>query len=457
MASLRTVPRLLQLRPLLQPGMLCPCHGQPLRPPPPPAPGGWLELGRWRCAGGGGGAPLEEAAGACTPDASLVQFGAHTLLRMPVPAMAAAARGFCRPLGLGEAVIVASEAVVPSEALDAQLLLGPALLVVPSAPPAQLAGNAAAEEDSGGGDGGDGVRGSGQAAGADANARRVRALCSSLRTRDAMLLCSCEADLDARRSLPVKQWCALQAGGEGAALLLWRLASAEQLLPPSDDDASAAGATPNQSTMVAARAEDEAEAEAHAEAAAEAEAAAALSLLDAARVGVPGLTRAASGAGLMPALPLGIAAWSQAILQVSTASYTQQPSAPAAQAAPGAANGGGPAAEGGGGGGVSAGEQEEGGGGKGPDAASGARPAGAGAHGLRAQEEGAVRGRAGQCGDAGGGGGDGAGQQHTRHTEGAVGGGQRRLRLASSSGRAGSGSKGGKSGKGGLSLSRIGA
>jgi hypothetical protein len=217
----QTVPRLVRLQPLVQPGMLCPCHSQPLVAPPPTASDGWLALELWRCAASGrapeGGAPSV----ACGADgAGLLQLGAHTLLRMPPGGMAeAAGRGFSRDLGPEEVVPLVAEAALPREALDAQLLLAPAVLAVPRpGAPGQQAG---------GGEAGEGAE--------SVDGRAAAELCASLRARGALLLCSCAVDLDARRALPLRQWYAAQPGGSGgAALLLWRLAPREALLPLDD-------------------------------------------------------------------------------------------------------------------------------------------------------------------------------------------------------------------------------
>ncbi|GBF93345.1 hypothetical protein Rsub_06383 [Raphidocelis subcapitata] len=288
---LRALPRFLRLRPLLQPGMLCPCHGQPLQPPASAGSGGWPDLGAWCCGVSGGPPASGEAAVACGADGGLLQLGAETLLQAPPAAVAEAAPRFSRPLRPGEAATLRCEGLLPLEALDAQLLLGPALLVVadgdgPTSAPAVAAG----------------------------------ALCEALRARRAALLCSCCADLDARWSVPLRRWVALQPGGRGGAMLLWQLAPREALLPP--DDAACAAA--------AGDAADEEQA-----AAALADVGAALDQLEAsapARHLLP-------GAGLLAAMPAGVDAWVGGVLRASSASYVPPAAAPAAAAGAAAAAG----------------------------------------------------------------------------------------------------------------------
>lgn len=455
-AALRAMPRLLPLRPLLQPGVLCPCHGEPLLPPAAPALGGWPGIEQWRCDATG--LPLHHGTegAALATDSSLLQLGAHTLLRMPITAMAAASRGFCRALGAGEAAALKVVAAVPAGALDAQLLVGPALLLVPSpdAGDAPGASGAPGAVPVAGGDGGAVVAAPARAE----NDRRVRALCASLRARGEVLLCSCEVDLDARRVLPVKQWCALQAGGQGSALLLWRLANAEQLLAPSSDEAAAAAG--------AGAADADGGAGAAAAAAAEGEAGALLSLLgqgpDVARL----LTL--SGDALRPPVA-GVAAWAGKLLLGSTGAYAPpQPPQPQPQlpgqppAAPPAGigdEGGAGTAERGNDPGSEDEEHRQGGADAAPAAGSEGRAAGrdgaqrqqGSATPLAAVGPGArTRGRAaGTAGGADGGASDtdGRGRQPTRA---AGGGGGRRLRQPSSSGRGGGGGA-----KGGLSFSHV--
>jgi hypothetical protein len=308
---LQALPRLLQLRPLLQLGMLCPCHGQPLQPAAGQAHGGWpASLDHGTCSVTG--SSLQAAAAGtgttteaiCTPDTSLLQLGSHTVLRMPPGPLAEAAKGFSRPLAPDEVVVVESEAVMPLETLDAQLLVGPAIMVVPAPADEAAAGDGGAAESAANG--------------------RVHALCAALRVRGLLLLCSCSADLDARRALPLKQWCVLQPGGRGASLLLWRLASREQLVPPSNEACAAA------SPDIWEAASDDFRA------AATAEAEAALDGLVGSSAAAAALALPIQG-GLLPVLTSGVAAWAGAILRGSSGSYVPPAAAAAAAAQPAAA------------------------------------------------------------------------------------------------------------------------
>jgi hypothetical protein len=392
--ELQTVPRLLRLQPLLQPGMLCPCHGEPLVAPPASAADGWPLLEQWRCASSGLPPPAGGARVAAGGDGSgLLQLGAHTLLRMPPGAMAdAAAAGFAHALGprVGAVALVA-EAVVPRAALDAQLLLGPAVLAVPWSP-----------DEHGEAGGGEGARDEGPQCGAE----RVAALCAALQARDALLLCACGADLAARRALPLRQWYAAQPGGAGGgALLLWRLAPREALLPLEDSAyAAAAGTEGSGEGAAVGGGGGGADWRAAAEARREAQREAAGALLDGlasgpvARAllggggGGNGDAAAAGAGGPLPllALPAGVGAWADGLLRASSGVYVPAP-------LPAAGDGGAPAHA----------HQPRA---QTPDPVAGGADAGPAAGGGA---PGAARGRAagagGRSGGGGGGGGGGAG------------------------------------------------